>query len=138
MGKVSSHRAAKAGGAPASGRSVRVRWYGSRPSLTEDMERADVILCHAGAGTLLEALDVSGRRRGGPGVICAVVNSELMNDHQSELADELERRGHVLVVRSCRRELASDEGAARFWRAAGEFAPVPSRSAAGTRAASSG
>ena len=36
-----------------------VRWYRFLPSLVSEMERVDAILCHAGAGALLEALEIS-------------------------------------------------------------------------------
>jgi hypothetical protein len=36
-----------------------VRWNRFLPLLVSEMERADAILCHAGAGALLEALEIS-------------------------------------------------------------------------------
>jgi len=54
--------AARGDGTSIDGRSshrVLVRWYRFRPTLAAEMERADAILCHAGAGTLLEALEIS-------------------------------------------------------------------------------
>ena len=44
---------------------IRVRWYRFLPSLSAEMERADIILCHAGAGTLLEALAISSSDKSG-------------------------------------------------------------------------
>jgi hypothetical protein len=38
---------------------MRVRWNRFLPLLVSEMERADAILCHAGAGALLEALEIS-------------------------------------------------------------------------------
>ena len=49
-----------------------------------------MIICHCGAGTLLESL----RSLGDP-VIIAVVNGSLMDNHQLELADQLASDRHV-------------------------------------------
>ena len=109
-------------------RKVRISWYRFNPSLPDEMARSDAILCHAGAGTLLEATDASNGRLldgRGPIRIAAVVNTALMDNHQSELADELERRGHVRVIRDCEGKLATGEGAARFWGGMAGFDPVP-------------
>ena len=109
-------------------RKVRISWYRFNPSLPDEMARSDAILCHAGAGTLLEATDASNGRLldgRGPIRIAAVVNTALMDNHQSELADELERRRHVRVIRDCEGELATGEGAARFWGGMAGFDPVP-------------
>ena len=101
---------------------VLVRWYRFRPSLASEMERADAILCHAGAGTLLEALEISAstttttrRRRGRTKIVNAVINPTLMDNHQSELAEELEGRGHVHVTRDCTSEWTNEAGATKFW-----------------------
>ena len=109
-------------------REVRISWCRFNPSLPDEMARSDAVLCHAGAGTLLEATDASNgrlRRGRGPIRIAAFVNRALMGNHQSELADELERRGHVRVSRDCAGDLATGEGAARFWAGMGGFDPVP-------------
>ncbi|KAL7534192.1 hypothetical protein ACHAWF_004750, partial [Thalassiosira exigua] len=94
----------------------RVCWYGFRASLSSDMERADVIICHAGAGTLLEALDIlsSNNSVEKRKVINAVINTKLMDNHQSELADELERRKLVCITRDCA-QMATESGATKFW-----------------------
>ena len=115
---------APAGGGTARRREVRLRWYRFRPSLSSEMESADVILTHAGAGTLLEALDIASSAK--PKVIHAVINSTLMHNHQLELAEELERRGHLRVTRECASEWTAEEGAARFWETTiGAFSPAP-------------
>ena len=108
---------------------LHVKWYRFQQSLLPDMERADIILCHAGAGTLLEALSVSNindtvaRRQ--PPIINAVINSSLMNNHQSELAEELEKRKHIHVTWDCTSEWTTNEGAKLFWIKLEEFHPVP-------------
>lgn len=48
-----------------------------------------VIMAHAGAGTILEALEIDAR-------VIVVPNTSLMDNHQLELAEELERQGYLL------------------------------------------
>lgn len=50
--------------------------------------REGVIICHAGAGTILDAM-----RIGVPLIV--VPNPELLDNHQEELAEELEKQGYV-------------------------------------------
>ena len=109
---------------------VHMQWYRFIPSLSAEMERADIILCHAGAGTLLEALAISSsttkstvskRRK----IINAVTNSKLMNNHQTELAEELEKRKHICVTKDCTIEWTTQCDATKFWKNIGELSPVP-------------
>eukprot|EP00580_Thalassiosira_gravida_P002437 CAMPEP_0201620226 /NCGR_PEP_ID=MMETSP0492-20130828/43574_1 /ASSEMBLY_ACC=CAM_ASM_000837 /TAXON_ID=420259 /ORGANISM="Thalassiosira gravida, Strain GMp14c1" /LENGTH=304 /DNA_ID=CAMNT_0048089357 /DNA_START=120 /DNA_END=1034 /DNA_ORIENTATION=- len=106
---------------------VRVRWYRFLPSLSAEMERADVILTHAGAGTLLEALDMSSSTKTATKrkIINAVINNKLMNNHQSELAEELERREHILVTRDCTLEWTTEDDATKLWEEMEVFSPKP-------------
>uniref|UniRef100_A0A8C8VF44 UDP-N-acetylglucosamine transferase subunit ALG13 n=1 Tax=Pelusios castaneus TaxID=367368 RepID=A0A8C8VF44_9SAUR len=59
-----------------------------KESLAEDLQRADLVISHAGAGTCLETLE-----KGKP--LLVVVNEKLMNNHQLELATQLYRDGHL-------------------------------------------
>ena len=62
--------------------SLRVSFFRLAPSLAPLLEDADLVLSHAGAGSLFEALAAG----------CAVVavpNPALMGDHQAELAERL-------------------------------------------------
>ena len=68
----------------------RVSWFRFAPTITEEMRAADVVISHAGAGSILEALELGKRL-----VVC--VNDALMDNHQAELAKALEARGHVVV-----------------------------------------
>ena len=70
----------------------RVSWFRFAPTITEEMRAADVVISHAGAGSILEALELGKRL-----VVC--VNDALMDNHQAELAAALEARGHVVVAR---------------------------------------
>ena len=54
---------------------LEVEWFDFKAGLGEDMEAADLIISHAGAGSVLEAL-----RRKKPLII--VVNCALMDNHQ--------------------------------------------------------
>ena len=65
-------------------------WFRFAPTITEEMRAADVVISHAGAGSILEALELGKRL-----VVC--VNDALMDNHQAELANALEARGHVVV-----------------------------------------
>ncbi|KAJ8468434.1 hypothetical protein ONZ45_g17245 [Pleurotus djamor] len=60
-----------------------------KPSLEVEFERADLVISHAGSGTILEVL-----RRRKPLIV--VPNSSLLDDHQQELANELSK-GTYLV-----------------------------------------
>lgn len=70
----------------------RCRAYRFRPSLTEEMRSADLILSHAGAGSIMEGLSLGKK-------VAVVINSRLMHNHQDELAGALEERGYLYVVR---------------------------------------
>ena len=64
-----------------------------RKNISELFPRARVIISHAGAGTVLEAMRV-----GIPTVV--VPNTDLMNNHQQELAEELAAK-KVLLCAQC-------------------------------------
>lgn len=60
-------------------------------NLQSHVEAASLIVSHAGAGTILEVTDM-----GKPLIV--VVNSDLMSDHQTELADAMSRRHCCRVI----------------------------------------
>ncbi|CAG9332731.1 unnamed protein product [Blepharisma stoltei] len=60
------------------------------PSLDEFMENADLIISHAGAGSILEALRKNKK-------LIVVVNQKLMDNHQLEIAKELSDRNHLIM-----------------------------------------
>lgn len=69
--------------------SLDIELYSYKQSISEDIERADVIVGHAGAGTCIESLR-AGKR------LLIVVNESLMGNHQSELADQLSGDNYVV------------------------------------------
>jgi beta-1,4-N-acetylglucosaminyltransferase len=70
---------------------ISVRSYRFQSSLEKDMQDADLILSHAGAGTVMEALRMQKR-------LVVVINTLLMDNHQLELANAMAKRGHLFVV----------------------------------------
>uniref|UniRef100_A0A8D0EF75 UDP-N-acetylglucosamine transferase subunit ALG13 n=1 Tax=Strix occidentalis caurina TaxID=311401 RepID=A0A8D0EF75_STROC len=73
---------------------LAVEAFRFKDSLAEDLWRADLVISHAGAGSCLETLE-----KGKPLIV--VTNEKLMNNHQLELAKQLNRDGHVLCC-NCR------------------------------------
>uniref|UniRef100_A0ABI7VVV9 UDP-N-acetylglucosamine transferase subunit ALG13 n=1 Tax=Felis catus TaxID=9685 RepID=A0ABI7VVV9_FELCA len=62
--------------------------YRYKDSLKEDLEKADLVISHAGAGSCLETLE---NRK----PLVVVINEKLMNNHQLELAKQLHKDGHL-------------------------------------------
>jgi beta-1,4-N-acetylglucosaminyltransferase len=65
-----------------------VQTYKFKPSLQDDFRNADLVVSHAGYGCLMESL-TAGKK------VVAVINTTLMDNHQLEIAQELERRQHL-------------------------------------------
>lgn len=63
--------------------------YAFKSSILPDVSDADLVISHAGAGSIIETLNA-----GKPMVV--VVNELLMGNHQTELAEQMFRDGHVL------------------------------------------
>ncbi|KAJ8782023.1 hypothetical protein J1605_010536 [Eschrichtius robustus] len=62
--------------------------YRYKDSLKEDLQKADLVISHAGAGSCLETLE---KRK----PLIVVINEKLMNNHQLELAKQLHKDGHL-------------------------------------------
>ena len=95
------------------------------PEVLEHLRRADVVITHAGVGSILCATNA--------GHVPIVVprlkrHGEHVDDHQVELIDELGRLGHVTVVREVA-ELASAVAQAPPRRAPSERRPGPLQTA---------
>jgi len=92
---------------------MSIRMYSFQPSLDEDMRKADLILSHAGAGTVMEALRLQKK-------LVVVINTLLMDNHQTELAGAMAERGHLLMVEEPE-ALSSFE----TWFSFQDFSPIP-------------
>ena len=71
---------------------LQVQVFEFAPSLAEYMQAADLIISHAGSGSIFEAL-----RLRKP--LIAVPNAILMDNHQAELADHLARLDYIVAAR---------------------------------------
>jgi beta-1,4-N-acetylglucosaminyltransferase len=66
----------------ASAAGLSIEWYRHNPQYKQDVARADLIISHAGAGSIMDALSVGKK-------LVVVVNTALMDNHQTELADAM-------------------------------------------------
>ncbi|GKY92725.1 hypothetical protein MPSEU_000242500 [Mayamaea pseudoterrestris] len=76
---------------------IHVEHYDYKPSLRQDMLAADLIVSHAGAGTVMEALELDDEKTS-QRKLAVVINSRLMDNHQLELAKAMGDRGHLFVI----------------------------------------
>lgn len=70
---------------------LQVQVFEYAPCLAEYMQAADLIISHAGSGSIFEALRLSKP-------LVAVPNSILMDNHQAELANHLARLGYIIAA----------------------------------------
>ncbi len=87
------------------------RYFRYAPALEPYMARADVVVCHAGLGVIVEALGLGKR------VVC-VPNPATYHGHQASLAEIFSRDGHLIW---CRRV----EDLKESLEQARSFVPVP-------------
>jgi beta-1,4-N-acetylglucosaminyltransferase len=92
---------------------IPIRTYNFQPSLDQDMRQADLILSHAGAGTVMEALRLQKK-------LVVVINTLLMDNHQTELAGAMAERRHLYMVEDP--EALNNE---ETWVSFQDFSPVP-------------
>eukprot|EP00382_Lankesteria_abbotti_P005484 CAMPEP_0113851194 /NCGR_PEP_ID=MMETSP0372-20130328/4439_1 /TAXON_ID=340204 /ORGANISM="Lankesteria abbotti" /LENGTH=159 /DNA_ID=CAMNT_0000821845 /DNA_START=92 /DNA_END=568 /DNA_ORIENTATION=- /assembly_acc=CAM_ASM_000359 len=64
-----------------------------KPSIQQEVDGCDVVICHAGAGSVLQCLKAKKK-------CLAVVNGDLMGNHQIELALQLEEENYLLAAKS--------------------------------------
>ncbi|CAI0407398.1 unnamed protein product [Linum tenue] len=74
------------------GGSLVVDYFTFSSSIAEHLRSASLVINHAGSGSIFETL-----RLGKPLIV--VVNEDLMDNHQSELAEELAERKHLYCAR---------------------------------------
>ncbi|XP_043723347.1 UDP-N-acetylglucosamine transferase subunit ALG13 homolog [Telopea speciosissima] len=72
--------------------SLTVDYFTFSPSIVDYLRSASLVISHAGSGSIFETL-----RLRKP--LFVVVNEDLMDNHQSELAEELAERKHLLCAR---------------------------------------
>jgi beta-1,4-N-acetylglucosaminyltransferase len=71
---------------------VSVSCFRFKDTLQADMESADLVISHCGAGSILEAVTLGKQ-------LIVVVNDSLQDNHQTELADALVEMGYCLSAR---------------------------------------
>ena len=76
--------AARASTDPLGGAPLSIEWLRHSPDLLVFLSQSDLVISHAGAGSILESL-----RLFRP--LLVVINTGLMHNHQSEVAEALER-----------------------------------------------
>jgi beta-1,4-N-acetylglucosaminyltransferase len=94
-------------------RPLEIELYDFKSSLEPDMRNADLILSHAGAGTIMEAMRLKKH-------LVVVINTALMNNHQTELAHALGSRKYLYVVDEPK-QLQREE----TWKEFRDFVPLP-------------
>ena len=71
---------------------VEIIAYRYKSSIKDDMLKADLIISHAGSGSVLESLEASKK-------LIVVVNDALMDNHQLELAQKMYDEGFLLYTK---------------------------------------
>ncbi|XP_065076970.1 UDP-N-acetylglucosamine transferase subunit ALG13 homolog [Ochlerotatus camptorhynchus] len=71
------------------GNDIDVTFFDLKTSIAEDIKQADLVISHAGAGSCIEVL-------GAEKPLVVVVNERLMDNHQTELADQLSKEGYLM------------------------------------------
>lgn len=72
---------------------LKIDCYDYKPHLRDDIESADLVISHCGAGTILEILHARKTAIG-------VINQDLLDNHQVELADKMEQEHYMAIARS--------------------------------------
>ncbi|XP_051146186.1 uncharacterized protein LOC127261823 [Andrographis paniculata] len=72
--------------------SISVDYFTFSPSIAEYLKNASLVISHAGSGSIFETLRLKKP-------LIVVVNEDLMDNHQSELAEELAERKHLFCAR---------------------------------------
>eukprot|EP01071_Lankesteria_metandrocarpae_P000016 Lankesteria_metandrocarpae@DN10022_c0_g1_i1.p1 len=70
---------------------LHIQLFSYKESIADDVADADVVITHAGAGSILQTLRAQKK-------CLAVVNSALMGNHQLELAEHLGDCGYIIML----------------------------------------
>jgi len=70
---------------------IKLRAFPLTTKFTEEVNKADLLICHCGAGTLLDALRAHKKAIG-------VINDTLMDNHQVQLANGLHKDGYIAIA----------------------------------------
>ncbi|KAK4526104.1 hypothetical protein GAYE_SCF19G4016 [Galdieria yellowstonensis] len=73
------------------GGKLKVESFRYKPSIVEDINWADLVISHGGAGSILESLRAKKK-------LIIVVNEKLMHNHQMELAEAMVRNGYAFLA----------------------------------------
>ncbi|KAF4317171.1 hypothetical protein BBO99_00006761 [Phytophthora kernoviae] len=68
---------------------LELSYYRHDPQYKQDVNRADLIISHAGAGSIMDALALKK-------TLVVVVNTQLMDNHQTELAEAMAEQNYCL------------------------------------------
>lgn len=70
-------------------RGIQIECFPLKPSIKEEVNSADLVISHAGAGSCLGVLSANKP-------LIVVINEDLMDNHQEELADKLADDGYLI------------------------------------------
>ena len=70
---------------------IEVHAYCYKSTLRDDLFSADMVISHAGSGSIIESLEAKKR-------LIVVVNESLMDNHQFELAEKMYDLGYLLYT----------------------------------------
>lgn len=68
---------------------LELSWYRHDPQYKRDVQRADLVISHAGAGSIMDSLALKKK-------LVVVVNTQLMDNHQTELAEAMAEHKYCL------------------------------------------
>lgn len=68
--------------------SIPIEYYKYKNSIEHDIRQADIVISHAGAGTILQVLEAQKP-------LLVVINEKLMNNHQIEIAHAMEQQDYL-------------------------------------------